>query len=216
MCLVLALYSPWGRWRNDPHVQRWVLAFMSLWMVLAAGLLFGLEGVLGTEQTFWVGVVWMMGFPGGLPAVMLRRPITAALDREDVLGRMARAFSPLLPAPQRAAAARIGGQEDQARAMVVERFKGFQSTQLMGEGLLELATLEDDPEARQAWLAGAMLLLADHPEPFAAMARELRDTGDREALGFAEFAENNATRALTFDADTYAALRLELSELPAP
>ncbi len=100
--------------------------------------------------------------------------------------------------------------------MVVERFKGFQSTALMGEALLELAKLEEDVEARLAWLSGAMLLLSDHPEPFAAMARELHEAGDAEALDFATFAEANASRALTFDVEGYAALRSELSEGPTP
>lgn len=202
----LALLGPWIRRRTDPTTPTWVLVFSSGWFLV------GGVGTLAWEASHpgtgpWTTIAWMALFPGGLPARMVRRPLRAAMGRDDGLGRLARRLGDLLPAADRARAARIEGADERSRELLVRRFEGVLTTEGMGEALLELSEVTTDLDERRGWLAASARLLPDHPQPFAGLA-SLAEGSD--ALAYATFAELNATRAVTVDSSPYTTLRESL------
>lgn len=210
--LALAVLAPFGRWARDRTTPRWLLGFSTVWMLAGSALLFGLVGWVGDAEALWAAVAWVTLFPFGVPVALTARRMEEWVLREDAVGAWARWASAGFPVRIRAAAARVDGRLEEARALLVEGFKATQPTTAMGRNLLELAACEPDEAARRGWLAGAARLLPDHPGPFAGLARGYADEDLERAVGYAVFAESNAVRAVMIDDGPYVRLRASLEE----
>jgi hypothetical protein len=208
----LALGAPAMQRNLDPQLPWWAIAASAGWLALAPIWMVALAPVLGSDPAYYVGLAWVMFAPHGLILVSLTDRVVRASQRDDRVGRAARAWSVFLtPAPQ-ARILRERGDPAGALALLRRRLAVPLAGRPFGDALLEtgeaMLLLGDD--RAPAMFAGAAQVMPLDPRPMLGLARSFRTEAPAMALAYARAAEERATRSLIGENSQAAALREEL------
>lgn len=210
--LVSAIGTPWVRRRLSPEMPTWAVGTIATWLALGAVWCVALVPWVGRDRALWVGILWILFAPFGLPAWLLREPIRRLAAYDGLPGRLGRAWLHFLPSPQRARHHRETGDDEAARALLTRQLDGMVPRASWLDLTVELATVLDPDDTRKTTLyCAAAHMDPTDARPFLVLARLQRDEDPERALAYARFAEANASRTMLGSVeDEIVALRTEL------